>query len=58
MNEELRNFFGVLWANTKPSESGLGLGVTNFSTLMSELYRERVEEVFKNPLFSTAGLWF
>lgn len=58
MNEELRNFFGVLWANTKPSESSLGLGVTNFSTLMNELYRERVEEVFKNPLFSTAGFWF
>lgn len=50
MNEESRGFFDLLWANTKPSESGLGLIVANYSILVTELYEKRLANILNNPV--------
>lgn len=49
MKDEIRNFFDITWKNTIPSENGLGLIVTNYSTLVTELYEKRLANILNNP---------
>lgn len=49
MKDEIRNFFDITWKNAIPSENGLGLIVTNYSTLVTEFYEKRLASILNNP---------